>query len=246
MTAAIGSSPRHPVLPLVSDSQRPIIITIDGPAGTGKSTVATRLAHRLGLDVLDTGAMYRAATAALIDGGVSPDDEPAVLRAVEAADIAFDWGADPPRILASGRPVDRRIRDADVESLVSRVASIGAVRRHLVQKQRQIAQAHRRLVTEGRDQGTVVFPDAPVKFYLDAAPQVRARRRADQLRSAGRSVDEAALLREIIERDRSDSSRRDGPLVCPADAERIDTSGLELDQVVALLEQFVRRRVAAL
>jgi cytidylate kinase len=144
--------------------------------------------------------------------------------------------------------MDGRIRDADVTDIVSEIASIADLRRHMVAKQRLIAEEHRRLVTEGRDQGSEVFPDAAVKFYLDAAPEVRARRRADQLRakSPGAPVDEAALLEEILERDKSDSSRAVGPLVCPVDAERVDTSGLTFTQVVDTLEDRVRERVAAL
>jgi cytidylate kinase len=232
--------------PLVIKTPRPMIITIDGPAGTGKSSVARALARRLGLDFLDTGAMYRAAAAVALDRGLAPSHGDAVTRAVEEADLRFDWSADPPLILASDRPIDRRIREADVTAIVSAVAGIAELRRHLVDKQRQIASEHRRLVTEGRDQGSVAFPDAPVKIYLDADPAVRARRRAEQLRAAGLDVDEEALRREIIERDRSDSSRSVGPLVCPADAIRVDTSGLTFEEVVNTLEDLVRERVEAL
>jgi cytidylate kinase len=243
-TTSLPGSFRHG--PVVIQSSSPIIVTIDGPAGTGKSSVARALARRLGLDFLDTGAMYRAAAAIVLDRGVNRFDEEAVVREVAAGDLHFDWSADPPRILAWRTPIDARIREADVESIVSPLAALPGLRRHMVQKQRIIGQQHQRLVTEGRDQGSVVFPDAPVKFYLDASPRVRAARRAEQLRAAGRPVDERALLSEIIERDRSDSARPDGPLTCPADAERVDTSGLTFEQVVDRLENVVRARVAAL
>jgi cytidylate kinase len=239
------SSPTHRRGPVVIQSSRPIIITIDGPAGTGKSSVARTLALRLGLDFLDTGAMYRAAAAIVLDRGLPRDDVDRIVREVAGADLHFDWSADPPRIMAWGRPIDRRIRDADVEGEVSAIAGIGALRRHLVAKQRMIAFQHPRLVTEGRDQGSVVFPDAPVKFYLDATPAVRARRRAEQLRALGRAVDPAVLERDIRDRDRSDSSRTDGPLICPPDAHRLDTSDLTFDQVVDHLESRARRAVAA-
>lgn len=232
--------------PLVIHTSRPIVITIDGPAGTGKSSVARALARRLGLDFLDTGAMYRAAAAIVIDRGLRREDVGLIVRTVASADITFDWGADPPRILAWEQPIERRIRDGDVTAIVSDIASIPELRRHLVAKQRLIAEQHRRLVTEGRDQGSVVFPDAAIKFYLDADPVVRARRRAEQLQAAGVAVDHDALLREIIERDRSDSSRATGPLVCPSDATRVDTSDLTFDQVVDELEDLSRERVAAL
>jgi cytidylate kinase len=227
-------------------SNLPIIVTIDGPAGTGKSSVARALAKRLGLDFLDTGAMYRAAAAIVIDHGLDWHDTAAVVEAVERADLRFDWSCDPPSIQAWGRTVDARIRDADVTGVVSPIAGIGPLRELMVEKQREIARQHRRLVTEGRDQGSVVFPEAPVKIFLDAAPEVRAARRAEQLRAAGHPADEARLLDEIVQRDRSDSTRRDGPLICPADAERVDTSGLTFDEVVGELEGIVRSRVAAL
>ncbi len=221
------------------------IITIDGPAGTGKSSVARQLAKRLGLDFLDTGAMYRAAAAIVLDHGINPSEDSRVVEAVLAAGIRFDWTTDPPAILAGGRAMGERIRSADVTGIVSRIAANSELRRYMVAWQRRIAHEHPRLVTEGRDQGSVVFPSAPLKFYLDAAPRVRAARRTAQLRDAGQPVSENDLLDEILTRDRSDSSRVDGPLTCPDDAIRIDTSTLTFDQVVDVLERHVRQRIAA-
>lgn len=238
-----------PAKPEPVPPELPVIITIDGPAGTGKSTVAQRLAVRLGLDFLDTGAMYRAATAIAIDHGLIDDvvagHAGPFLELVLDADLHFDWFTDPPSIMAWLRPVNHRIREADVTRLVSRIAAIGPLRKHMVQKQRIIGHQHPRLVTEGRDQGSVAFPDADVKFFLDAAPQVRASRRAAQLREAGKAVDEDQLLMEIIERDRLDSTRADGPLTCPGDAERLDTSNLTIEQVIDAMERTVRRRLSA-
>jgi len=222
----------------------PIIVTIDGPAGTGKSTVAHSLARRLGLDVLDTGAMYRAAAAIVLDAGIDPSDEQAVLDRVADADLHFDWSKSPPPVLAWLEPMDPdRLRREDVTALVSRLAAIGSLRAHMVRKQRIIAQQHPRLVTEGRDQGSVVFPDASIKFYLDAEPRVRAARRAEQLTEQGYPITPDELLAQLLERDRLDSTRTDGPLVCPADAIRVDTTRLGFEDVVDRLEREVRERV---
>lgn len=221
----------------------PLIITIDGPAGTGKSSVAHLLAQRLGLEFLDTGAMYRAAALMAIEQALSPDGGPALAAAVERTPPRFDWCSSPPRIMLAGRDVSERIRDADVTAIVSRVAACAEVRRVLVASQRAAASEHRRLVTEGRDQGSVVFPDAPVRIYLDAAPQVRALRRAEQLRAAGRPADEGEILRGILERDRIDSGRSEGPLRVPEGAERVDTSSLDLEGVVRRLESIARARL---
>ncbi len=233
--------------PLVVQSQHPIVVTIDGPAGTGKSSVARALADRLGLDFLDTGAMYRAAALVAIERGIDFKTDPSrFVKEVKGADIRFDWGKKPPCILAWGRPANDRIRSEDVEHIVSPVSAIPELREHMVEKQREIGRQHRRLVTEGRDQGSVVFPAAAVKFYLDARPEVRAARRGAQLRELGEDVSDGAILAEIMSRDTSDSTRRTGPLVRPADSELVDTSDLTFTGVVDHLEERVRARVAAL
>ncbi len=221
-----------------------LIVTIDGPAGSGKSTLARRLAARLGLDFLDTGAMYRAVAAKAIERGIDIAEEPYyVVELARNCPLRFDWQTDPPRLYARGSDVTDRLRDSDVAGLVSDVAAIGAVRSVLVENQRRIGVEHPRLVTEGRDQGSIVFPHAAVKFYLDASPAVRATRRAEQLREMGKPVQLQNIRQNIIERDRKDSSRPDGPLICPDDAIRIDTSDMTLDAVLDLLEQNVRVKV---
>lgn len=223
---------------------QPLIITLDGPAGSGKSTVARRLAQRLGLEFLDTGAMYRGLTAVCLDAGVDPVTQPQhVVEITRHAHLRFNWKADPPRLFINDHDVTDRLRDADVTFSVSDVSSMPAVRQVLVEAQRKIGNAHPRLVTEGRDQGSIVFPDAQAKFYLDARADVRATRRADQLRQAGKPADENEILAGIVHRDHRDSHRADGPLTCPSDATRVDTSDMTLDQVVDYLESEVRRRI---
>ena len=220
---------------------RRLIVTLDGPAGSGKSTVARRLAQRLGLDFLDTGAMYRGITAKAVDRGIDVIEEDyAVVELARNATIRFDWDTDPPSLIINDVDVTARLRDSDVVSKVSDVAAMSAVRDVLVKAQRRIGEDHPGLVTEGRDQGSVVFPQAAVKFYLDATPQVRAERRANQLRELGKPANLERIRESIILRDRKDSSRKSGPLIVPEDAEKIDTSGMTLDAVVDLLEQRVR------
>ncbi len=222
-----------------------VIVTMDGPAGTGKSSVAWRLAERLGLEVLDTGAMYRAAAVVAIDEGVPADDGAALAARIADEGLVFDWKCRPPRLLLGGRDLTERIRDADVNQVVSIVARQQALRAAMVRAQREIGAAHPRLVSEGRDQGSVVFPDAAVRFYLDAHPEVRARRRVEQMRSQGRPADYEAVLRAIQHRDYQDETRSDGPLIVPSGAVRVDTSGCSLDQVVDMLETGARARVPA-
>lgn len=226
----------------VFNLQGPLIITIDGPAGTGKSTVARLLARQLGLDFLDTGAMYRAAAAISLDHGLDAADHARLVALVDQSDIHFDWTSDPPTILAFDRSFSTRIREPDVSAIVSPLSAIRELRQLMVRKQRQIAASHRRLVSEGRDQGSIVFPDATVKFYLDADPAVRAQRRAEELLKKGYDADPTVVLEDIIKRDRSDMSREDGPLTCPHDALRVDTSRLNVNQVVAELDRLVRVR----
>jgi cytidylate kinase len=225
---------------------RPIIVTIDGPAGTGKSSVAHRLAQRLGVDVLDTGAMYRAATAIAIDQHIPDEDVERICAVVADADLHFDWSASPPVILAWNTPFAERVRMADVSARVSRIAAIGPLRQHMVRKQRIIAQQHPRLVSDGRDQGSVVFPDAEVKFYLDADVRIRALRRAAQIqRETGVRPELNEVLRNLELRDHLDKTRRDGPLVVPQGAVIVDTAEMDLDQVVGYLYRVVCDRILA-
>ena len=222
-----------------------LIVTIDGPAGSGKTTVAHQLASRLGLDSLDTGAMYRCVTLIVIDEGLDPGDPDSIVESLSRHRIDFDWTSTPPEITLNDRRIDPRLRESDVNDLVSRIASIAQVRDRMVLAQREIASRHPRIVTEGRDQGSVVFPDAEVRFYLDAQASVRAHRRAEELRGSGKDVNEQEILASIEQRDRIDRERSDSPLQVPDGAIRIDTGSLTEQQVVEALEQAVRSHLAA-
>ena len=242
---AAHSETERPLMNSKSNQSAHLIVTIDGPAGTGKTNVAHQLAARLNLDSLDTGAMYRCITLLAIEGGLTPSDPGPILEALSQHEIDFDWAPTPPQIILDGRRVDPRLREADVNNLVSEIASIPAVRDRMVQAQREIAGRHPRIVTEGRDQGSVVFPDADVRFYLDAAASVRAHRRATELRKAGQDVDEQQILASIEHRDRLDRERTDSPLRVPQGALRIDTGTLSVKQVVDALEQAVRAHLGS-
>lgn len=221
-------------------SSSTLIITIDGPAGTGKSTVAHRLAERLGIEYLDTGSMYRTSALVAIQQDLDPSDGPTLAGALETASMHFNWNDSPPTIHLDGQDVSERIRSMDVSSMVSEVARQQAVRSVLVDRQRHIALEHPRLVTEGRDQGSVVFPEAAVRFFLHADPVVRARRRVEQLAAKGKEVDLASVTADIEQRDRLDSTRSDGPLMRPEGAIDLDTSDMNIDQVVDAMVEAVR------
>jgi cytidylate kinase len=215
----------------MSARSAPFIVAIDGPAGAGKSTAAKRLAARLGYAFLDTGALYR--TLALIGRrrGVSWDDAGGLAGLAERLSIAFVPQGETNRVLADGEDVTQDIRTPEISEGASRVSAHGPVRASLLGLQRRLAGAGN-LVAEGRDMGTVVFPDAPAKFFLTASPQERARRRAQELAAAGRPVDLDAVLQEMLARDRRDSTREVSPLRRAADAILIDSEGLNPGEVV--------------
>ncbi|MEX1124461.1 MAG: (d)CMP kinase [Acidimicrobiia bacterium] len=211
-----------------------LIVTLDGPSGTGKSSVSRAVASKVDLPHLDTGAFYRAATLAVIRAGVDPDDDKAVADVVDNAGLGQDDG----QMSLDGDDVSREIRGPEVTALVSRVASNPEVRRILVSHQREWVQRRGgRAVIEGRDIGSVVFPDATLKIFLDARPEVRAGRR-----SVETGKDHSAVMKDLGRRDRFDSSRATSPLTVPEDAVVIDTSDLSFDEVVARVVDLVRDR----
>ncbi len=209
-----------------------MVITIDGPAGTGKSSVALAVAGRLGFDFLDTGAMYRALGLAALRREARLDDARELTYVARHAKITFDWSHHPPGVYLNGEPVGHLLRGGEATRAASYVAVVPAIREQLVAQQQQIGRERGHLVTEGRDQGTVVFPEAELKFYLDASPAERARRRVGQLRHRGEIVDYQEILNQIVTRDHRDASRSVGPLSVPKDAEVVDTTLVSQEQVI--------------
>ena len=215
------------------------MIAVDGPAGAGKSSASRALARRLGFGYVDTGAMYRAVGVLAAERGIDADDAAALGRLVAGLD--FELARDGERLLIGGRDLSAAIRRPEAGELASRVSTQPVVRQRLVALQRALGAAGG-VVMEGRDIGTVVFPDARVKLYLTADPATRAARRAAELRAAAATVDEAALARELTERDRRDAGRAHSPLRPAADAVVLDTTALTLEEVVEAMERVVRER----
>jgi len=207
------------------------VVAIDGPAGAGKSTAARCLAKLLGFAFLDTGAMYRAATWRALDRGVDLDDHAALARSTHQMDLRIDESDGKQTVIVDGRDVTEAIRSPEVTKEIYRLDAIREVRAHLVELQRRVASL-RPTVAEGRDMGTVVFPRAKCKFYLDASLDERARRRFEELRGKGIEVDFQALRDEIESRDLKTMTRAISPLRPADDAVRIDTTHLTLEQVV--------------
>jgi cytidylate kinase len=213
------------------------VVAVDGPSGSGKSTVARGVSQRLGLQVLDTGAMYRAVTFAALDAGVPLDDEDACAKVAEAVDLDVDAEAGITRV--DGRDVSTEIRGPEVTAAVSVVSAHPAVRRLLVARQREWVEEHGGGVVEGRDIGTVVFPDAAVKVFLTASDDERARRRQLDEVAASRDVEVEAVRDAIARRDRLDSNRAVSPLRAADDALPIDTTRRSVDEVVdEIVERF--------
>jgi cytidylate kinase len=215
------------------------IVAIDGPAGAGKSSVARALAKRLGFSLLDTGAIYRTLALAASRRSLPLDDGPALGVLAEGLPIEFQGT----RVLLDGEDVDALIRTPDVSRDASTVSAHPAVRAALLGIQRRLA-AQGKVVVEGRDIGTVVLPNAPMKFFLTARPEVRARRRYDELIARGQQVELERTLAEIIDRDRRDEERAVAPLRKADDAELVDTSDLPLERVIDQMEATARTRLA--
>jgi cytidylate kinase/pantoate ligase/cytidylate kinase len=215
-----------------------MIVTLDGPAGAGKSTVARALAARLGFRFLDTGAMYRAVALAGAKQGLDWNNPQALVELASRINIELDGD----RVLLDGEDVAREIRTSQVTAITRYAADNPGVRAILVEQQRQIA-GDDNIVTEGRDQGTIVFPQAECKIYLTASPRERALRRQRELAARGEDVPFDELLARQNERDRRDTSRPVGPLARSSDAIEVATDGLSSDEVIDRLEAIVRKRM---
>jgi cytidylate kinase len=223
---------------LAEDNRKRVVVAIDGPAGAGKSTIARRLAERLGFTYIDTGAMYRAVAWWALRQKVDPGDMHRMEQLAMAAEITLAPG----RIQLNGEDVTEAIREPEVTSGASKVAVIPGVRRAMVAKQRVMGERSS-VVMEGRDIGTVVFPHAEVKIFLDANPHERVRRRFEEGRAKGETVSKEALAAQLAERDRRDSTRAEAPLTQAPDAVYLDSTGLSIDEVEEAILRIVRARV---
>ena len=218
-----------------------LILAVDGPSGTGKSTTCRTLAKQLDAKYVDTGAMYRVATLAVLRAGVDPSDTDAVIEVTRALPLAVSDDPDSTEVLFDGENVAREIREREVTQNVSAVSAIPEVRVNLVELQRKLAHDAHRAIVEGRDIGTVVLVDAPAKAFLTASPEVRATRRYNQDTAAGRDVDYDTVLADVIRRDELDSSRATSPLRPAEDAAVIDTSEMGKDDVLNSLIGLIER-----
>jgi cytidylate kinase len=239
-------SPPSPSAPrsssdLTATAARRLVVTIDGPAGAGKSTTARLLAEQLGYSLLDTGAIYRSVALVARQVGVGWEDEGRLADLVAGLDIGFRFDAGMNRVFVDGRDVTTDIRAPEISEGASRVSALPAVRAALLGLQRRLA-AEGGVVVEGRDVGTVVFPQAEAKFFLTASPAERARRRTAELRASGRPADEATVLAEISARDERDTNRPIAPLMKAADAVQIDSDDMTAKEVLTRLLAEVRAR----
>jgi cytidylate kinase len=207
------------------------VITIDGPGGSGKGTVALQVAERLGWHLLDSGALYRLVAVAAMDRGIAVDDGPALGRLAASLDVEFDAGPEGMLVRVDGDDVTARLRSESVSAFSSRAAAFPEVRAALVKLQRACCKAPG-LVADGRDMGTVIFPDARLKIFLTASAEARAERRHKQLKEKGESVNLSRLFREIKKRDERDRSRAVSPLMPASDAHLVDSTEMSIDEVV--------------
>jgi cytidylate kinase len=219
-----------------------LVIAIDGPSGAGKSTVARKLAERLGYKQIDTGAMYRAVAFLISQAGIDPGDTEAVERLCGDIDIRLDCSNGTQRVLANGQDVTDQIRTPEMSLMTSHISALKPVREAMLRAQRLLGR-NGGVVLEGRDIGTVVFPDAELKFYLYASPEERGKRRYKELAGNGEQVSLEDTINAVSSRDAQDSQRELAPLRQAEDAIPIDSSGISVEEVINVMESFFRDKV---
>jgi cytidylate kinase len=216
-----------------------LVVALDGPAGVGKSTAARRVAERLGVPYLDTGAMYRCLALRVLRAGVELDDRAAVENEARAATLELELQRGGPRLILDGAPVGSEIRTPEVTSATSKISRYAGVRARMVELQRAFGRSHGGVI-EGRDIGSVVFPETPHKFYLDADPEVRAERRYRELAQHDPAVVREDVVRDLLARDRQDREREEAPLIRTASHQPLDTTALAIEEVVDRIVAAVR------
>src|ERR1700686_4330936 len=232
----------HVLEPMTDSSRQKLIIAIDGPAGAGKSTIASRLARKLGYVNLESGAMYRALALKAIEWDASFDDEDTLLKMAQNSQITLERSIGGNRVLLNGKDISARIRERDVTEGASRVSVHPKIREWMVARQREMGLGGG-VVMEGRDIGTKVFPDADLKIFLDADPVIREQRRLDQQKVKGASAQ--AMAAELRERDQRDRTRAASPLAAAEDAVVLDSTAMSEEEVLNRIAELVERRLAA-
>lgn len=223
------------------------VITIDGPSGTGKGTLASLLADHLQWHMLDSGALYRALAWAVLERSVDPSDEVSLKNMLDDVELELiaESPTEAPKIICDGQNINDQIREEAVGNMASKIAAIPLIRDHLMRYQRMMRQAPG-LIADGRDMGSVVFPDANVKFYLEASPEVRAKRRYNQLKEKGISVSLPSIREDLDSRDYRDEHRSISPMKAESDMIRIDTSDLDIEQVLERVLGELRKQLQSI
>ena len=223
---------------------KPISIAIDGPAGAGKSTIARRLAQELGYCYVDTGAIYRTVAYFFDLWGVSPKDIDGITRYIDELTINIEWDEEGVQhMIMNGMDVTNDIRTQEISQKASLVSAHAIVRDMLLDMQREVAEKHN-VIMDGRDIGTVVLPKATVKIFLTASPEVRARRRTNELQAKGQKANYEQILKEIQQRDYQDTHREVAPLKLARDSVKLDTSEMDIDGVIAAMKEIIAKKVA--
>jgi len=219
-----------------------MIITIDGPAGAGKSSIAKALAKELGFTYIDTGAMYRAVAYKIKKLGISPDNLEEILKILKETKIDLIPSEKGVKVLLDGEDISDKIRTEEIGKISSKIAVYPQVREYLVNLQREMGLKYKNIVIEGRDTGTIIFPNADIKIFMTASPEVRAKRRYEELKAKGQNVSYEEILKIVNERDERDKTRKDAPLKPAPDSIIVDTSNLEFKEVLKKIKEIVLKK----